>query len=110
MEQTAVDSIGQGRVWSGTDAKQIGLVDSFGGITDAINKAKTLCGLEKCRIVELPEAEDFYTMLLKDLGGEMRLRAIKNELGNVSRYYFEVKELLSAGGVQATLPYYIEMR
>ena len=109
MSQSAVDSIGQGRVWSGNDALGIGLVDSFGGLSDAIKEAAAIAGVETYRTVERPEAEDFYTSLIKDLGGEIKTRAIRNELGESARYYGEIKELLSSQGIQARLPYFIEI-
>ena len=110
MSQAAVDSIGQGRVWSGSDAATLGLVDSFGGLNDAIREAATLAGLEEYRIIEKPEAVDFYTKLLKEMTGEIRARAIRKELGEVSRYYFDLKEIISSGGVQAAMPYYLDIR
>ena len=110
MRQTAVDSIGQGRVWSGSDAATLGLVDSFGGLNDAIREAATLAGLEEYRILEKPESVDFYTKLLKEMTGDIRARAIRKELGEVSRYYFDLREIISSGGVQAAMPYYLDIR
>ena len=110
MSQPAVDSIGQGHVWSGADAVPIGLVDSFGGLSDAIREAATLAGLEEYRTIEKPEASDFYTKLLKELTGDIRAKAIRKELGEVSRYYFDLKEIISSGGIQAAMPYYLEIR
>ncbi|HUW94001.1 MAG TPA: signal peptide peptidase SppA [Bacteroidales bacterium] len=109
ISQPGVDSIGQGRVWSGADAIGIGLVDSFGGINDAVREAAKLAGIEEYRTVERPEAVDFYTALLKEMTGEMRLRAIRNELGEASKYYFDLRELLSSEGIQARLPYFIDI-
>ncbi len=110
MRQSAVDSIGQGRVWSGSDAATLGLVDTFGGLNDAVREAASLAGLEEYRIIEKPEAVDFYTKLLKQMTEEMRIKAIRNELGEISRYYFDLKEIISSGGILATLPYYLEIR
>jgi len=110
MRQTAVDSIGQGRVWSGSDAALLGLVDTFGGLNDAIKEAASLAGLEEYRIIEKPEAADFYTKLLKQMTEEMRAKAIRNELGEISRYYFDLKEIISSGGILAAMPYYLEIR
>lgn len=110
MRQTAVDSIGQGRVWSGSDAAGLGLVDAFGGLSDAVREAAALAGLEEYRIIEKPEAADFYTKLLKQMTEEMRAKAIRNELGEISRYYFDLKEILSSGGIMAAMPYYLEIR
>jgi len=109
MTQPAVDSIGQGRVWSGSDAIEIGLIDAFGGLNDAIKEAASLAGITEYRITELPVEEDFYTTLLKDLGEEMRLKAIKNELGEASRYYFELREMANVNGIQALMPFFIEI-
>jgi ClpP class serine protease len=50
----------------------IGLVDSSGGLTDAIKEAALLAGLEEYRTIEKPDATDFYTKLLKDLTETMR--------------------------------------
>ncbi len=110
MSQAAVDSIGQGRVWSGSDAITLGLVDTFGGLRDAVKEAATLAGLEEYRVIEKPEAADLYAKLLKQMTEEMRIRAIRNELGEVSRYYFDLKEIISSGGILAAMPYYLEIR
>ena len=107
MRQTAVDSIGQGHVWSGADAIGIGLVDSFGGLNDAISEAASMAGLESYRVIERPEATDFYTKLLKEMTGMARANAVRRELGEASRYYYEMKEIISSAGVQAVMPYYI---
>jgi len=109
MRQTAVDSIGQGRVWTGADAMPIGLVDSFGGLTDAIKEAAKLAGLEEYRTIEKPESTDFYTKFLKELTGDIRAKAVRSELGEVSRYYFDLKNIISSSGVQAAMPYYLEI-
>ncbi|MBE0667029.1 MAG: signal peptide peptidase SppA, partial [Bacteroidales bacterium] len=109
MSQSSVDSIGQGRVWSGSDASVIGLVDSFGGLNDAVIEAARMAGLEEYRTVERPEAVDFYTALIKDMTGEMRLRIIRNELGEASKYYFDLREMLASEGVQALMPYFIDI-
>jgi protease-4 len=109
LRQTAVDSIGQGHVWSGTDAMEIGLVDGFGGLNDAISEAASLAGIESYRVIERPEATDFYTKLLKEMTGMVKANAIRNELGETSRYYYELKEIMSSSGVQALMPYYLNI-
>ena len=109
MRQTAVDSIGQGHVWSGADAIGIGLVDAFGGLNDAISEAASMAGLESYRVIEKPESTDLYTKLLKEMTGMARANAVRHELGEASRYYFEMKEIISSAGVQALMPYYIDI-
>ena len=110
MRQTAVDSIGQGHVWSGADAIPIGLVDSFGGLADAVKEAASSAGLDEYRTIEKPESTDLYTKLLREFTGDVRAKAIRKELGEVSRYYFDLKDIISSGGIQAAMPYYLEIR
>ena len=58
MDTLYVDNIGQGRVWSGAKAKEIGLVDSHGGLFDAIDAAKLIANIDDYRIIELPKKKD----------------------------------------------------
>ncbi len=109
MSEISVDSIGQGRVWSGTRAKTIGLVDEIGGLKDAINEASALAGLETYSIRELPVIEDPYTRLLNQLSGEVRLSFLRREFGEMSRIINELTEIWDLSGIQARLPYFIEI-
>ena len=107
MEKNAVDSIGQGRVWSGLDAKSLGLVDEIGGLDEAIEIAAKLAKLDKHRTISLPEQKDFMKQLMEDFGEEARLSAAKKELGAAYTYYKEIQSLVNEQGVQARLPFSI---
>ena len=109
MSIESVDSIGQGRVWSGTGALKIGLVDEIGGLNDAIKSAAKLAGIRFFSIRELPVIEDPYTRILNQLTGEIKLSIMKNELGESVKYFNLVKELKNMSGVQARLPYFIDI-
>jgi len=65
--QDAIKQIGEGRVWIGTDALKIGLVDSLGNMDDAINKAAELAQLEHYTMTYYPERKDFMTEILEML-------------------------------------------
>jgi protease-4 len=110
MNSSAVDSIGQGRVWSGNSAKNIGLIDEIGGLTNAIKGAAELAGIDKYSIREYPVLEDPYTRLITGLAGEIKMKILMRELGENARYYSEIKELAGLSGIQARLPYFIEIR
>jgi protease-4 len=110
MTFEAVDNIGQGRVWSGTGAIKIGLVDEIGGLDDAIKGAAELANIDKYKIRELPELEDPYTRILAQLSGDVRMNILKNELGESIEYYNRLKELKNLTGIQARLPYFIDIR
>jgi protease-4 len=110
MSFESVDSIGQGRVWSGSSARKIGLIDEIGGLNDAIKGAAELAGIDKYSIRELPVIEDPYTRLISQLGGEIKLRILRNELGESVKYFNMVEEIKDLSGIQARLPYFIEVR
>jgi protease-4 len=109
MANEFVDSIGQGRVWSGTSAKKIGLVDEIGGLNAAIKGAAELAGVDKYSIRELPLIEDPYTKILSQLGGDIRMSILKKELGESVKYYNLLQEIKDLSGIQARLPYFIEI-
>jgi protease-4 len=109
MTSESVDSIGQGRVWSGTSAKKIGLVDEIGGLKTAIKGAAELAGIDSYSIRELPVLEDPYTRLLSQLGEEMRMGLLKKELGESVKFYNILQDIRELSGIQARLPYFIEI-
>jgi len=67
MSIAAVDSIGQGRVWTGISAQKIGLVDSLGSLEDAIVKAAELANLKYYDFKSLPKQEDDFSKIFSDL-------------------------------------------
>jgi protease-4 len=105
MTVAQVDSIGQGRVWSGTDAKRIGLIDEFGGIEVAVKAAAKLAKLDKYRVTELPEQKDPFTMILEEFSNEGYSRFIKSELGDNYVYLDYIRKISQMKGVQARLPF-----
>ena len=108
MSIEQVDSIGQGRVWSGINAKEIGLIDEIGGLRKAVDIAIEKAGLEEFRLVTLPKQEDPFEMFIKELTGETETSLIKNHLGESYRYYIKAKQALKVKGVQARLPYMVD--
>ena len=105
MTKAEVDSIGQGRVWSGVNALEIGLVDELGGLDNAVKKAVELAKLEDYRIKELPEQKDFLETMMNDFSSQVQLYYLKNQLGEEFRYLEIITFVKNAKGVQARLPY-----
>lgn len=108
MSKAAVDSIGQGRIWSGTDAKKLGLVDVLGGINMAVEIAAKMAKLDDYRTITLPEQKEFFQKLLEDFSTETSVLIAKHQLGESYKYYSQVQSLLKMQGIQARLPYEIE--
>jgi protease-4 len=105
----AVDKIGEGRVWSGTNALEIGLVDVMGGLSDAIRIAAEKADLDNYRIVDLPKLEDPFTQVMKELTGDVRERIIRHELADRYHQYRFMKGLLQGDRIQARLPFEISV-
>ncbi|MCD6017839.1 MAG: signal peptide peptidase SppA, type [Bacteroidetes bacterium] len=103
--KNSVDSIGQGRVWSGADAIKINLVDELGGINDAIHYAAKQAKITDYKIMELPKQRDPLQELLGHTEEEMEARAMKASLGDQYLYMKQLKNVLKLKGVQARLPY-----
>jgi protease-4 len=109
MDVSSVDSIGQGRVWTGIRAKKLGLIDEFGGLEDAIIGASELAGVDKYSIKEYPVPEDPYTRIISSLSGNIRMKILNKELGENFSLYKELKEVSEMNGIQARLPYFIDI-
>ncbi len=107
MSQADVDSIGQGRVWSAQDAQEIGLVDVFGGLNDAIAIAAKKANVENYRIKELPEQKEPLQELMEDLSGEAEAKFLSAHFGDSYKYLKTLDKLVKLKGVQARLPFEI---
>lgn len=106
IDRDTVNSIAQGRVWSGADAEKIGLIDSYGGIEEAIGAAKYLAHLgDNVQIDELPALETPIEKLIKDLSGETKMKTIAKELGIDEQTYRDVKTYLQCQGIVTALPF-----
>lgn len=105
MTSAQVDSIGQGRVWSGEDALEIGLVDLLGGIDDAVKIAANMAKVENYRVVEFPAQKDPMQAFMEELTGKGEEVFLKHRLGQYYNYVKDVEELMQLQGVQARLPY-----
>lgn len=103
--KNAIDSIGQGRVWSGADAIKINLVDELGGINDAIAYAAKQAKLKEYKLVDYPKQKDPLQELLSNSQDEMEARTMKSYLGEQYIYMKHLKNVLQLKGVQARLPY-----
>lgn len=107
LSKTFVDSIAQGRVWSGTNAIEIGLVDELGGIEQAIAYAAEKAELQSYSIKEFPKQEDIFESLFKSEQQEYYTKTIlKNKLGDKAKYLEALERLNQTEGVQALMPLY----
>jgi protease-4 len=108
--QAYIDSIGQGRVWSGTEALGNGLVDRLGDIDDAIRSAAKKAKLKDYKIVSYPAQVDPLKSLFDNSADKVSVFFAKRELGGNFAYYEQLKSALKITGVQARMPYDITIK
>ncbi len=108
LEVDYVDSIAQGRVWIGSDAKRIGLVDEFGGLKRSIHLAAELAELSNYRIKELPVLKDPFEEIVNAMFGKPSGRIMQTELGQYYEYFKYLKSVSESNGMQARMPFFIE--
>lgn len=101
-----IDSIGQGRVWSGNRAKQIGLIDRFGGLQNAIDCAARLAKVKDYRLREYPDTENIFDRIFGAEPAEKNA-IIKKEIGeeNYTIYKEMIRLKQISNTVQARLPF-----
>lgn len=111
MTFAQVDAIAQGRVWAGSEALKIGLVDEIGGLDDAIHEAAALAKTKTYTTQNYPEYEkDFNDILARLPFAKSKESFIKEEIGEENyKIMEEIKRLQSQKGVQAVMPFEINI-
>lgn len=106
-----VDEIGQGRVWLGTEAEKNGLVDGFGGLSDAVALAADRAGIAAdFRVYEILSEPDSFAAFLSMFSARMQrfsAACVHGELGEAFVHYDMLSRTLREDGVMALMPYTI---
>lgn len=112
MTVAQVDDIAQGRVWIGRDAQRIKLVDGFGGVYDAIDKAAQLAKVKKYHANVYPSTPGWMEQLLESTtGGENYLdEHLQEILGDYYKPFMYMKMLDKQSAIQARMPYMIVIK
>ncbi len=112
MTKEQADAVAQGRVWTGKEAKEIGLVDELGSLNDAISYAADLVEITDYKLNSYPRyKKDFEDAFKSFPFMNFKEQLIKDELGESNyKIYKEVEKLSKIKGIQARLPYAIEIK
>ena len=108
-----VDELAQGRVWSGQEALDNGLIDELGGLEDAIQEAATMAEIEEFGVRKYPRYKSDFERFMEDMGGassKVSESIIEQEVG--SETYDIIKEIRTAlqqKGIQARMPFSIKI-
>jgi len=108
MKIEQVDSIGQGRVWSGEQAKQLGLVDELGGLKDAVKAAAKLAKLDDFSTAVYPKPADPFQAFFDGLSENSKAILKKEGLGLGIEWLTLVKKVENMKGVNARMPFDIK--
>ncbi len=104
MTTEEIKQIAEGRVWSGTRAIEIGLVDGFGTTRDAVKIAAELANLEKYEVINAEEASDAFMEALMEIYG------LNNDDQELIREYKEIRSMMEKPSIQARLPYFVTIK
>ncbi|MBA4139045.1 MAG: signal peptide peptidase SppA [Segetibacter sp.] len=112
LSLTVVDSIAQGRVWTGQRALQIRLVDRIGNINDAINCASRMAKLKDYTLREYPEKKNFFEKILNDYKNDVKVKTIKEEIGEEQYAIFkQLKNIRKMVAIpQARMPFEVNIQ
>ncbi len=109
VSQDSIKQIGEGRVWTGEHAKKIGLVDELGGLSAALEKAKTLAKVDEYSVLNYPAKKSFFDNLFDENPAESYARGKMEEtFGEFYTTFQMLKHLNPKGNIQAELPYKIK--
>jgi protease-4 len=109
LTTTYVDSIGQGRVWAGSNALSLKLIDGYAGLDSAIRIAAHRAKITDFRTVALPKQKDPLEELMKKLSGEPSEKALKVALGEWYSTYTQLQSAAKQNGIYARIPYEIDI-
>lgn len=108
--QEYINSIGQGRVWTGEQALKNGLVDRLGNISDAVKCAARMAHVKNYKLEAYPEQKTIFNRLSSSMSDQMRTKALQSELGENYKYYMQLKSVTQFMRTpQARLPYTISI-
>ena len=113
MSTEQVEKIAQGRVWLGTDAKNIKLIDGFGVLSDAIDKAAELAHLSSYQAVEYPASAGWMEQLMDMAGGNKGTyldEQLRLALGDLYQPFIMIRNMKEKEPIQAALPYVLNIQ
>lgn len=111
MTKEAIERIAEGRVWTGEEAKELGLVDVLGGIDKALEIAVAKAGVENYTVVAYPEKQDFLSSLLESSPTNyVESQLLKSKLGEYYQQFGLLKNLKEQSMIQARVPFELNIK
>lgn len=106
LDMEKVEDLAQGRVWSGKDALENGLVDALGGLEDAIEAVAEMAAIENFNVVDYPKFEDNFEGMFLNALSFARLKIFNHPIEKFASEFIELSQL---EGIQARIPFSINI-
>ena len=109
MEIEDLLKVASGRVWSGVEAKEIGLIDEFGSLEDAVQMAADMAELEEYSVRYYPHQKTVLEQLIEELEQDMEMRIMKAKLGELYPVFEKAQKVSNYNGILTRMPFDIEI-
>jgi len=110
MTPEAIKKIAEGRVWTGEQAKELGLVDKLGSLSNAVTLIAKRTHLSNYNVEEFPKQKTFVEKIMKGFETSVQTRMEKAQLGEFYPYFQQIKQISGLQGVQALMPFYMTIK
>lgn len=106
-----LDKIAQGRVWTGSKAKELGLVDELGGLDRALEIAVAKAGTDAYTVITYPKKESFFESLMNtNPGNYIKARMLKGTMGEVYQQFSALENFDKCDRIQARVPFELNIQ
>ncbi len=111
ISKEELDKIAQGRVWTGSTAKELGLVDELGGLDKAVEIAIAKAGVDAYTVMNYPAKESFFESLMNtNPGNYIKARMMKGTIGEVYQQFSALENFEKADRIQARVPFELNIQ
>ena len=106
-----LDKIAQGRVWTGSTAKELGLVDELGGLDKALEIAIAKAGVDAYTVMNYPKKEGFLESLMNtNPGNYIKARMLNGKMNDVYRQFSIIENFDKIDRIQARVPFELNIQ
>ncbi|MEL5895475.1 signal peptide peptidase SppA [Bacteroides sp. GD17] len=111
ISKEELDKIAQGRVWTGSKAKELGLVDELGGIDRALEIAIAKAGVDAYTVMSYPAKESFFESLMNtNPGNYIKARMLKGTMGEIYQQFSALENIDKCDRIQARVPFELNIQ
>lgn len=111
ISKEELDKIAQGRVWTGSTAKELGLVDELGGLDKAVEIAIAKAGVDAYTVMNYPAKESFFESLMNtNPGNYIKVCMMKGTIGEVYQQFSALENFEKSDRIQARVPFELNIQ